>query len=321
MAIELSGKASTGQADRRQTRCFVGTFRIVRRRKIKPAKWNPAWDGVRGLVKTPTVLARLNEPTATRPSRFGLRLRPKGEPVLRFVFIAVCLYVSCKSFAQSKESEPQPAATGDDNSLSTVETTFESVTGFRPGHNLSLFGSWSQFAWKVKKAGEVQSLNATQSVPTLSLRYTYHVNLFRNSGMVFGTTFATHIGNQTNQGFRPGVGIQLPSLAFGLTQNVLSTWRFTALAEYSATWFPWMTARGVDSRVELASLPDTLTLTGQIDYFVSLSSALSIESGFGQVGSAIVAKPSNNTVAATTDFRASRWFVGLGWTVSLGDLK
>jgi hypothetical protein len=234
-------------------------------------------------------------------------------------FLLLCGFKCTGVFIVCKSVLPQLSFAAAADAIPVTENE-EIVTGFRPGHNLSLFVSASQFRWKVGKAAELKNAQLVQTLPSLTLRYAYHSNLYKNTGLVFATGTSVHVGNKTEEGFRSGVGIQLPSLSVGLSQNFSTLWRATTLVEYAATWFPWMTATGVNSRVQLASLPDTIMISGQLDHFVSLNSAISFEGGFGLIGSSIVAKPSTNTVASNSDFRAQRFWVGMGWTIVLGDV-
>lgn len=204
-----------------------------------------------------------------------------------------------------------------------------SSTSFRPGHNLTLLGVSQQSSWMVSRAGEVRGVDFESWEPGLVLRYSFHLNLVRKFGLVLGTGVGAWFQNKTVEGFRPGSSFMFPSILAGVVQNFRADSRALLLAEYSANWYPWMTARGApvrmgagksrDTKVDLAPIPDAFSVFAQVDTFTSRQAAVSVALGWRVVSNELLGKPSKNTLLGNSSFRNAGLFAGAGLTWVLGD--
>lgn len=202
-------------------------------------------------------------------------------------------------------------------------------TSFRPGHNLTLVAAAQQSQWYVRSAGEVKDLEFETWEPGAKLRYTFHLNLVRKFGMVLGTGVGAWYQDSSHGGFRPGSSFMFPSIVLGFVQNFEAQTRAVFAGEYSATWYPWLSTRGVpdrsdparprETRVELAPIPDTFTAFAQVDHFTRRNTALTASAGWKIVSQSLLGKPSKSTLIGASDFRNKGFFVALGVTWTLGD--
>lgn len=160
-------------------------------------------------------------------------------------------------------------------------------SSFRPGHNLTLLVGFQQTRWQVVEVGRVKDKRGSAILPGYSLTYAYHLNLIKKFGLVLGTGTSFQFDRHNYEGFYPGSEIKFPSVVVGFVQNFLSDTRASACAEYSALWYPWMSARnGQEPKVAIAAVPDTVSFYGQLDNFSSQNVALSVSMGWRVVWNA-----------------------------------
>ncbi len=230
----------------------------------------------------------------------------------------------------SAETRGEPTIdTFPDDDEAVVPRGATSSTSFRPGHNLTLLALGQQSSWSVARAGEVRSVEFDTWEPGAVLRYSFHLNLVRKFGLVLGTALGAWYQNRTVEGFRPGSSFMFPSIVAGVVQNFRADTRAILLAEYSANWYPWMTAQGAptssepgdgrNTKVQLAPIPDAFSVLAQIDTFTGRSTAVSVALGWRVVSNELLGKPSKNTLLGNSSFRSSGLFAGAGLTWVLGD--
>jgi hypothetical protein len=259
------------------------------------------------------------------------RLRHCMRPV-RISGTLFCLLVLSAFFAPGTQSAWAQGPTTDafsDVDEAVVPRGATSSTSFRPGHNLTLLAVGQQSSWSVARAGEVRSVEFDTWEPGAVLRYSFHLNLVRKFGLVLGTALGAWYQNRTVEGFRPGSSFMFPSIVAGVVQNFRADTRAILLAEYSANWYPWMTAQGAptssepgdgrNTKVQLAPIPDAFSVLAQIDTFTGRSTAVSVALGWRVVSNELLGKPSKNTLLGNSSFRNSGLFAGAGLTWVLGD--
>lgn len=160
---------------------------------------------------------------------------------------------------------------GDEASAEEETNSAIAPPTFRPGGYLSVLLSSQQLLWDVNAAGYVTKEKDFAWSPGLVLRYAFYFRWQRWVGLTIGTDMQFH-GDWTNlrpgnlpdacgeSGFQPGPSLSFPSLLFGVTQDVLTSWRVTALGQYTASWYPWMTTCAEDP-VNEAPADQTVTIS------------------------------------------------------------
>jgi hypothetical protein len=183
--------------------------------------------------------------------------------------------------------------------------------------------------WRVRRAGEIRDVEFEVWEPGLVLRYSFHLNLVRKFGLVLGTGVGTWWQNRTYEGFRPGSSVMFPSVLVGVVQNFLTDTRVSLLGEYSAHWYPSLSARGApdvsdpkrprETRVTIAPIPDGISTFAQVDNFSRRNVAVSVAVGWRVISNELLGKPSKNTLLGNSSFRSAGAFLGAGVTLILGD--
>lgn len=163
---------------------------------------------------------------------------------------------------------------------------------FRPGGNVSVLSSVQQMRWHVIEAGGVKNQRFWSFSPGIVARYAFHFQFVSKFGGVVGTDVALNhewaqVGQRSESacsenGFRPGASISLPSLTLGLVQNYREGARIMLLGQYTGTMFPWMkscTATGKGDQL-LSAIPNSFAVLGQWDVFLDSSRAFSLGIGY-----------------------------------------
>ena len=238
--------------------------------------------------------------------------------------LGVVALVAWGAFTSQALAQPPTPETPMPDSQAATPTA-----SFRPGHNLTLLAAGQQSSWKVRRAGEVRDVAFQSWEPGALLRYKFHLNLVSKFGIVLGTGVGAWWQNRTYAGFRPGGSIMFPSIVVGIVQNFRADGRILLFGEYSANWYPWMTARGApatdateggrETRVAIAPIPDAFSVVIQLDVFSGRNTALTAATGWRVVSNELFGKPSKNTLLGNSSFRNTGVFIASGVTWTLGD--
>ena len=214
---------------------------------------------------------------------------------------------------------------------------------FRPGHNLTFLGVLEQTRWHVRDTENISGLDGQVWTPGALLRYSFHINIYGDTGFAVGTGISAYFHDRniaSGSGvpaseFRPGLGIQFPSLALGLVHNFGSDYRASLFAEYAAIYFGQVkvTTRGRDiqstdgnqpqrsqpERLGIAIIPDSWVFSFQAEAFVLPTLAVAVLAGYRTIQSSCLGGCSASAFVNSVRFLTEGYQIGLGvsWQAGL----
>lgn len=113
------------------------------------------------------------------------------------------------------------------------------VHGFRREHNLAFTGGIVDGAWHLTRLGSLRGVRAESSGVFVSIRYSYHFQLFRRFGALLGTSlsFVAEGGGEASgtapAGFAGSNGVSLPGVLGGLVVDLTPAVRLGSGAHYT----------------------------------------------------------------------------------------
>jgi hypothetical protein len=214
---------------------------------------------------------------------------------------------------------------------------------FRPGHNLTFLGVLEQTRWHVRDTENISGLDGQVWTPGALLRYSFHINIYGDTGFAVGTGLSAYFHNRNIAGgsgepapeFRPGLGIQFPSLALGIVHNFGSDYRASLFAEYAALYFGQfkVTTRGKEiegagadqpqrtqpERLGITIIPDSWVFSLQAEAFVLPTLAVAALVGYRTVQSSCLGGCSASAFVNSVRFLTEGYQIGLGvsWQAGL----
>lgn len=194
---------------------------------------------------------------------------------------------------------------------------------FRPGHNLTFTGMIQQSTWEVEETSRVESAAASKSVPGAHLRYAFHVNLFSNTGVAFGTSVTSFLHEgQIGQVLTPGWSVTFPSILLGAVQNLSRNQRFSLAMEYAAVYFHRLrvnrkgSSDGIEpapsEQVVLSLTPDSISPSLHYEFFFHDLFALSVLLGHRTVFTSCFGSCTSSAFANEVRFTQVGWYLGVG---------
>jgi len=149
---------------------------------------------------------------------------------------------------------------------------------FKPGHNLSLLLTARQSDWYADSQNDSVKLNGMST--ELQFRYAFHINMLGRFGILFGTTTGVGYDVVQKNSFKPGVGIYLPTMMFGLVNLISQDTRLILGVEYGAIWYNKIQLYLNNQNLILIETPHTFNLYFGSESFLSKSFALGIQVGY-----------------------------------------
>ncbi len=205
---------------------------------------------------------------------------------------------------------------------------------FRSGHNLSFLLSGEYFNWVLSPSTLISQLQSFESFSTstvnigLFVKYTYHINIVKNSGFFIGTTTGILGNTMHNHKLQQGLAIAFPSLLTGLVLNVRPAMRILAALEYGALWYPNMNTLAIpkDSREpqmfkQISPVPDMFSIFAGMDYFYKKNKAFTLNIGWRYQTLTPLHNGSSNIYLNTLSLKNNSSFLQFGVTLLVGDLS
>lgn len=215
--------------------------------------------------------------------------------------------------------------------------------GFRPGHNLTFLGVLEQTRWHVRDTENISGLDGQDWTPGALLRYSFHINIYGDTGFAIGTGLSGYFhdkniasrSGRSEPEFRPGLGLQFPSLALGLVHNFGTEFRASVFAEYAALYFGQfrLTTKGKagqnadgseprrtqPERLGIAIIPDSFVFSLQAEAFVLPTLAVAVLVGYRTMQSNCLGGCSASAFVNSLRFLTEGYQFGLGvsWQAGL----
>jgi hypothetical protein len=188
---------------------------------------------------------------------------------------------------------------------------------FRPGHNLTVATGLQQSRWSLNLDSLEKPLTTERFNFLTFLAYTYHFQVIQWTGLTVGTSVQMILDRTSREGFEPQIGLGLPSVLFGIVQNVGTDARLLLLGEFGAAWYPKFKWKVAQTQAEyLGAVPDLLSLSAQFDLGLQRRNVFSFVAGWRLAADYIVGdRPAVSAESAGfPEFRHEGWYLALGLT-------
>jgi hypothetical protein len=198
-------------------------------------------------------------------------------------------------------------------------------TNFRPGHTISVIGSLQRSTWNVSDATLVQNVSKVSYLPSILVRYGYHINIRKKFGFIVGTSTGGYFETTNISGFKPKSSVLFPSLGAGFVHWPETKLRFTVFGEYSALWYPGMAVEtsskttGDEAKsIDISSIADAALISVTADWYIWNRSGVGVIFGWRFVSDGFIGD-SGSSREGNVAFKNNGFWSGLTYSLQLGE--